>query len=105
MNRYPASRCDQPRCWTDQEFIQLSRTLIVSPVAYPDQLQVFVRRQRPEPLYISCFVKRPRPLDPKTIGIDLANCFPEREDYVKQVEPKPQDLSRIRVCTMMSVVK
>src|SRR5207248_2030067 len=77
----------------------------VTPVADPEHIVLFGFLQRTENLDVCRLVKCPHFAHTKTIAIDLSQRVTEGEDTIEQVHMETQQLARMALRAMMSVMQ
>src|SRR5215813_7141285 len=95
----------QSRRWFDQEFLQLVRALVISPVANPNQIDFLRPSLGMKATHIRCFVKRPCPAHAEASSVDAAQGLTKSQDSVYQVQVEAQDLAGSGVRAMMAVIE
>jgi len=89
----------------DKKLLQLPRTLFVSPVSNPEEVDCFRALDWSKHAGIGRFVESPDLWDSETIPVDLSNGFPECQDSIYQVKLKTKNVAGIRICAMVGIVK
>src|SRR4029077_8603956 len=74
-------------------------------VADPDHVNLFATLQRMELLHVSGFMKSPRPINAKAIGINTADSFTKRQNAIHQVQMKLEDFTGTSVSAMVAVME
>src|SRR6478672_9709570 len=88
----------------NEKFFQLARTLFVTPVSNPHNVDVLGKIKRLEIADVRCFVERPGPRHAKAISVNAPYGFSKRQHSVQKMKIEFKDFSRACVRAMMAVM-